>query len=188
MFPFVGFYFLYLFRLDCSERLLTLLRGIKLKILSVQNKIFSRRKTKEKWIWKSHITTYYGRDLRLSLYEVIVTVLLDDDWGLFEHALLAHFTGSDTDDRTEVLFFFLFKSYFCSEIWYFVLGSQICVDYFEWWLVFKSLKVNNFSFNCAYVLSINAVNFPFNSIWISKLDFVWNFQIHHFWEIINIFV
>lgn len=114
---------MYLLRLNCSERLLTLLRGIKFKILSVQNKIFSRRKTKEKWIRESHITTDNGRDLRLSLYEVIVTVLFDDDWGLFEHALLAHFTGSDADDRTEILFFFLFKSYFCSEIWYFVLGS-----------------------------------------------------------------
>jgi hypothetical protein len=128
MLSFIWFNLLYLLRLYLFKWNLWLLIIIKFNYLRIKNQIFSWWKTKEKWMRKSNISTYCRWNLWLSLNKIIIVVFFDDNGCLLEHRILAHFSGSYTDNWSKIFIFLLFEMNIFSKIGNFIIFSKSGIE------------------------------------------------------------
>ena len=73
-----------------------------------------------------------------------MAIFIDNDWGLFKKILLTHFTGSDTDDRSEVLVFVLSENELFGWRGNFGLIGKVGSEQFENGLVFEAFELEDF--------------------------------------------
>jgi hypothetical protein len=143
-------------------------------MLSIHNEIFSCWETKEERIRKCDISTHNRWYFWLCLYKILIVILFKYNWCLLEHALLTHFSGSNTNNRTKIFILFLFKINTLGLVSNFII-IKISIINFKRCLIFKSLKFDNFSFKWWYLLSYSTIYGPMYTITVQKLYLIWYF-------------